>query len=706
MISERSVLIPVRDGGKTPLVKQWNILSVENSKALKSSFTNCNWGLLLGHEETHYIDLDIEKDEVYKKISVMKTLEFGRESRGFTGHYLYSCKDASDKKNVQYYSKNKELLMELRCQGLVTLPPSRYIEEGVSDIIGYEGEADIQEVEYQRTKDMLFSFHISYIINEMYPVEGSRQEVIMGVTAFLLKNKINRDLVLEIFDKVFEWSKDNEESKRRDAVISTIDKYEKGSLVSGYQILKKYYDTTDLQFLLEAIKNLSNSSDSESNEKVVEFFNDQYVFINHPKGIWDLKYNLYTDLRALKTHYAHKTQLTIVEEKLKRIPWVDIWMFSVEKMIKETVEYAPGESDPNKVNMWKGWGVAPRDYEISDLSPMLHMLEYLFERTNSDGQRITDASSLCWFLDWLAYPLQNPGKKNHTAVLLCSNHQGVGKNMIGYVMHDIYGENYVQVGEKAFERDFDDSLMCRQFVVGNELTSGDRFGGLEKLKILITEPYIEINRKFQPIITVKNCLNILLISNNPDPIVIKEKDRRFFVWEINNPPLGESFFQSIFIPWKENGGSAKFFRFLLDRDLSKYSAQGHAPETEAKLEMRDNQKSLLENMILEKLLDPEFPDIIVSATLHKMFYEETGLRLTPIQIGKAMFHLRNSCKRRLSIGKGVQIMAWAIKNVSCWSKAPSREWQTYIYRQHTTGIFFKRTQEGNEKSLDTKEKTI
>ena len=108
----------------------------------------------------------------------------------------------------------------------------------------------------------------------------------------------------------------------------------------------------------------------------------------------------------------------------------------------ERLTYAPGqlmdveEKGVTCFNLWSGWGTAPKK---GDVKPFLALVDHIFTGAEPDAAK--------WFVLWLAYPLQHPGTKLHTAVVMWSPIEGVGKSMFGYTMKRIYGDNFVEIGQ-------------------------------------------------------------------------------------------------------------------------------------------------------------------------------------------------------------------------------------------------------------------
>jgi putative DNA primase/helicase len=111
------------------------------------------------------------------------------------------------------------------------------------------------------------------------------------------------------------------------------------------------------------------------------------------------------------------------------------WMESREKAIVRQAEVGfdpAGKDDRIKCNLWGGWPTQPRAGRCERL---LELLEYLC--SNEDD----NAAALCqWVLRWVAYPIQNPGAKMKTALVL-HGPQGTGKNLFFEAIMAIYAEH-------------------------------------------------------------------------------------------------------------------------------------------------------------------------------------------------------------------------------------------------------------------------
>nr|VFJ73215.1 MAG: putative DNA primase/helicase [Candidatus Kentron sp. FW] len=78
---------------------------------------------------------------------------------------------------------------------------------------------------------------------------------------------------------------------------------------------------------------------------------------------------------------------------------------------------------------------------------LLELIHYLCNR-NQEG----DVTSR-WLLKWMAYPLQNPGGKMNSAVIM-HGPAGTGKSSIWKVYREIYGDYGRVISQRALEDKF------------------------------------------------------------------------------------------------------------------------------------------------------------------------------------------------------------------------------------------------------------
>lgn len=227
------------------------------------------------------------------------------------------------------------------------------------------------------------------------------------------------------------------------------------------------------------------------------------------------------------------------------------------------------------VNLFDGMAMEPKE---GDVQPIIDLIDFLTSRATSNEED-TDAVKH-WLFCWLAYPLQHPGAKLRTAVVMHGD-EGAGKNLLFDIMVAIYGKYGALVGQDELEDKFNDWRSCKMFVVGDEVSSrAELVHNKNRLKALITSPTVQINPKNLARREEKNQMNIVFLSNEIQPLALDNSDRRYLV--IYTPRAKDPEYYRKLGEWRDNGGAEAFYHYLLNYPLDGFHPYSPAPMTEAK----------------------------------------------------------------------------------------------------------------------------
>jgi putative DNA primase/helicase len=253
-----------------------------------------------------------------------------------------------------------------------------------------------------------------------------------------------------------------------------------------------------------------------------------------------------------------------------------------EHAMRKTVEAKNLVFDPTQqadpvscVNIFLGWPLMPKaNAEL--VKPILALLESLC------GAEDNVEECVIWILSWLAYPLQHPGAKMQTALLMFGEKQGTGKSLL---FQDVIAPIYGDYGTVASQHQLDSSFTAwrsrRLFVLFEEVLSrDDKYSHNGTLKYMITGSAMSINQKNLPERTERNHLNTVFLSNEPQPIPIELEDRRFMVIEARAKQPQE-FYDAVTASIAA-GGVQAFYQFLLDFPLEDFNAHTKPMMTLAK----------------------------------------------------------------------------------------------------------------------------
>ena len=200
-------------------------------------------------------------------------------------------------------------------------------------------------------------------------------------------------------------------------------------------------------------------------------------------------------------------------------------------------------------------------------------------------------------IDWLAYVVQNAGKRINWAILL-QGAQGTGKSYFAKVLEWVLGTNAKSLDPSALGERFTGWAHGSVVNIVEEIRikGDDKWRIMDRLKPFITNSMIQIEEKGRDHRTVPNFTNYLLLTNYKDALPITNDDRRFCVMygRIQNEQelfdyfggrdAASDYFETLFSESEKHAGVLK--TYLLNHKISEgFKPQGRAPDTESRQQM-------------------------------------------------------------------------------------------------------------------------
>lgn len=345
------------------------------------------------------------------------------------------------------------------------------------------------------------------------------------------------------------------------------------------------------------------------------------------------------------------------------------------------IVYEPGAAkltECARYNTWPGWGCVPKRGTIK---PWRDLLDHLF--TGKPEER-------SFFERWCALPIQQPGKKMYTAAVLWGVNTGTGKSLVGYSLGRIYGKNFTEIGDSELQDERNEWAVCKQFVMGDDVTGHDQRKYSDKLKKMITQLEMRIDQKYVPSYTVRDVINYLFNSNHPDAFFLEDDDRRNFVHEIECGPLPTAFYIE-YMAWLNSTGASHLFDHLLNLDLAGMRAEDRAPNTQARRAMIDDGLSDLGRWVRRLKDDPVMclkvgdakltGDLWAASELLKLYDPEGRGRATAGGVSREMKragfkHVYGGMQVRTSLG---QQRLFAVRDAEKWLAVKGCEEMTKHY---------------------------
>src|SRR5690554_3827280 len=174
-----------------------------------------------------------------------------------------------------------------------------------------------------------------------------------------------------------------------------------------------------------------------------------------------------------------------------------------------------------------------------------------------------------WLLKSLAYPIQHPGAKMQSAVVV-NGKQGTGNSQFFKAISRIYGDYGLTINQSAVENPRNVWLASRLFVLAEEVIARKELHHVKNaLKDLITGDTVYVDPKFVNPYPERNHVNLVFLSNETMPVVLEDDDRRHLV--IWMPAPRDDYFYAAVEQEIEEGGIAALHHYLLNVPLDGFS---------------------------------------------------------------------------------------------------------------------------------------
>lgn len=404
--------------------------------------------------------------------------------------------------------------------------------------------------------------------------------------------------------------------------------------------------------------------------------NEHYVYVRKPGLIIDRRdMDNKVSPGAFKEHLESSVQYQERQVKadgsisFKAVSAAAAWLKWPLRLEAMRLTYEPGAERfvDNQFNTWPGWGCEPKK---GDVKPFLALLDHLF--THSEPE------ALQWFLRWCAYPLQYPGVKMFSSVVIHGIKHGTGKSLIGYTLARIYGRNFTEINQMDLHNNFNEWAESKQFVMGDDVTGSNKRQDADFLKKMITQKELRINAKYTPSYVVPDCINYFFTSQHPDSFFLEDDDRRFFIHEVLVGPQEEEFYVEYML-WLETGGAEAVFDYLKNLDLGDFNPAAPAYRTAAKERMINTGRSDLGSWVRQLIAVPEQvlkigdmkadKDMFTSKELLMYYDPESRTGTTANGLGRELSRAgirQVSEGRPIRLSDGSQARYYAVRNTEHW----------------------------------------
>lgn len=234
------------------------------------------------------------------------------------------------------------------------------------------------------------------------------------------------------------------------------------------------------------------------------------------------------------------------------------------------------------------------------------------------GHMIAEPEYIEIIIDWMAFVVQNPGKKCRWCILIQSA-EGAGKGILANIIGAAIGSKNLKVvgPESLAEPKFNDWMGGAQVIVLDEIwiSGPGRADAMNRLKQFQTNNVIPYVRKHCGQVNIDNIANSIAFTNHHNGLSITGKDRRYCVIKsvIQTEEAAEAMTEAKLFddPVKaieEEAGSLRYW--LMNHKIREcFDPNGRAPRTIYKDEMVRASKNRLQIEIEDLIADETEPRV-------------------------------------------------------------------------------------------------
>ena len=602
-------------------------------------------------------DLDCPESNILADDFLPPTnMEFGRESTP-RAHRLYKVIDLTKKHTRSYFDfkgDTKSMLVEMRANKHYTMCSGQY-DNG--EKVTWTKYGDPTEI----TWDALFKANallsVASVLLRKVPEAGlkMRNEFWKLAIAVLWYHKVTEEDCIKIVTAVTAAHDDN--VNERLARVTDIYKRDRTEQLQGLPTLKKEFNWTDNEEK-DFKKLLLKITGRHLLPEYTNTFIDRIAYMMKQKKYYDLEDKEMYDAEAIDVKYS----------KFFEGKYTPLKYWKLHKDSKVCVDFTYKPNDPNRfVHVNKKLMI--NVYEKNDLVPDAKVDTDVFWALLKHV--IPHDECREHFLNWYAYPVQNPGVKIRHAVIMQSDEFQLGKGSLFDLHRDMLGTGNTRKIElaEALDKGKNYLLNYQTVLIDEAKSSGswtEKAQLINTLKTIITEGSIGVRQLYKEYSEQDTCTNYWINTNYKDAFPLPKNEVRYFVYfspaKRNQQMLDEFHLQRL-----QNNLAAGVLAELMDRDLSKFNPLAPAPHTIFRDQMSGMADRPLNDFIREQFEQGVFPfdrDMMTTVELFDYLKFEKRLKITrEREVANALELLGGKVRKQIPITQiADRATVWIIRN--------------------------------------------
>ena len=655
---KNGLILFASDYGKKGVAESWTVRLSKQIKQLDQFKDFSNVNIATGGDSL-IVDVDLDCPEALELADAFLNptgMMFGRESTP-RSHRLYKVIDLNKKHTRAYFDfkdKEKSMLVELRANKHYTMCGGQY--DNGEKVVWDKCDMPV-EITYDTLHKQLSKLAVACVVLRKAPTPGTkmRNEYWKLVIATLWYHKIKEEDCINIVEAVCNAHKDD--TNERLARVKNIYAKDRTEQLQGLTTLAKQFNWSD-----DEVKDLKKLLFKITGRHLLPEFTNEFV----NRIAYMMKQKKYYDLEDKEMYDAEAIDVKYSKHFDGRYTPLKYWKQHKDSRVCVDFAYKP-DNDKRFITVNKKLMI--NVYEKHELQPDPKADTDLFDALVEHVIPHDDYRE--HFLNWFAYPIQNPGKKIRHALLLQSDEYQLGKGSLFDIHRDLIGyHNTNKIDLKEALDKAKGYLINKQTVLIDEAKASGSWNEknmfLNTLKTLITEGKAGVRQMYKDYTEQDTITNYWINTNYRDAFPLPYNEVRYFVYfspAKRNEKMLDDFHEQRLYGDLTQGVLAK----LMDRDLSKFKPLGIAPQTPYLMEMRKMADRPIADYIREEYnqgMHPFDRDLVSVTELFSWLGKNTKIRVTrQREIADAIKDLGGVLKKSCAVkGMGKYVNIWIIRD--------------------------------------------
>ena len=655
---KNGLILFASDYGKKGVAESWTVRLSKQIKQLDQFKDFSNVNIATGGDSL-IVDVDLDCPEALELADAFLNptgMMFGRESTP-RSHRLYKVIDLNKKHTRAYFDfkdKEKSMLVELRANKHYTMCGGQY--DNGEKVVWDKHDMPV-EITYDTLHKQLSKLAVACVVLRKAPTPGTkmRNEYWKLVIATLWYHKIKEEDCINIVEAV--CNAHDDDTNERLARVKNIYAKDRTEQLQGLTTLAKQFNWSD-----DEVKDLKKLLFKITGRHLLPEFTNEFV----NRIAYMMKQKKYYDLEDKEMYDAEAIDVKYSKHFDGRYTPLKYWKQHKDSRVCVDFAYKP-DNDKRFITVNKKLMI--NVYEKHELQPDPKADTDLFDALVEHVIPHDDYRE--HFLNWFAYPIQNPGKKIRHALLLQSDEYQLGKGSLFDIHRDLIGyHNTNKIDLKEALDKAKGYLINKQTVLIDEAKASGSWNEknmfLNTLKTLITEGKAGVRQMYKDYTEQDTITNYWINTNYRDAFPLPYNEVRYFVYfspAKRNEKMLDDFHEQRLYGDLTQGVLAK----LMDRDLSKFKPLGIAPQTPYLMEMRKMADRPIADYIREEYnqgMHPFDRDLVSVTELFSWLGKNTKIRVTrQREIADAIKDLGGVLKKSCAVkGMGKYVNIWIIRD--------------------------------------------